>query len=78
LRISRQKHKLIFMNGLDSNMVMLMESKSRNVASDKVTRPVSNVKSIIRAQCTEMCPDQEFDMRVKNNLVNVLEKKFIK
>ena len=64
------------MNGLDSNMVMLMESKSRNVASDKVTRP--NVKSIIRAQCTEMCPDQEFDMRVKNNLVNVLEKKFIK
>lgn len=54
---------------------MLMESRNRNVAKNKQI----SVKSVpIRAQCTEMCPDQEFDMRVKNNLVHALEKKFIK
>ena len=30
-----------------------------------------------KAECNEMCPDQEFNMRVKNNIVNVLEKKQI-
>lgn len=29
------------------------------------------------AQCKEMCPDAEFDMRVENNLVNKLEKHYI-
>ncbi len=30
------------------------------------------------ARCKEMCPDQEYNMRIKNNLVNILEKKIIK
>ena len=30
------------------------------------------------AQCKEMCPDAEFDMRVENNLVHKLEKHYIK
>jgi NAD-dependent dihydropyrimidine dehydrogenase PreA subunit len=29
-------------------------------------------------QCTEMCPIQEYNMRIKNNLVNILEKTFNK
>lgn len=32
---------------------------------------------VIRAECKEMCPDYEFNLRVKNNLVNFLEKKII-
>jgi hypothetical protein len=33
--------------------------------------------TMIKAECKEMCPDQEFNMRVKNNIVNILEKKHI-
>jgi len=33
---------------------------------------------IPRAECREMCPDAEFNMRVTNDLVNNLEKKIIK
>lgn len=40
------------------------------------TRNIKPKKMII-AECKDMCPDQEFNMRVKNNLVNVLEKKII-
>lgn len=29
----------------------------------------------VKALCTQMCPDQEFNFRVKNNLVNKLEKR---
>lgn len=60
-------------------MVMLMESKNnRNETRNTKNKPISVRSVAIRAQCTEMCPDQEFDMRVKNNLVHALEKKFIK
>lgn len=37
----------------------------------------SSMMSGPKATCTQMCPDQEFNMRVKNNLVNKLEKTFI-
>ena len=36
-----------------------------------------NTMTTTKAECKEMCPDQEFNMRVKNNIVNVLEKKQI-
>ncbi len=29
-------------------------------------------------ECKEMCPDDEFNLRTKNNLVHVLEKKIVK
>lgn len=60
-------------------MVMLMESKNnRNETRNTKNKPIGAKFVEIRAQCTEMCPDQEFDIRVKNNLVHALEKKFIK
>jgi hypothetical protein len=37
----------------------------------------NNRLKMIKAECNQMCPDQEFNMRVKNNIVNVLEKKLI-
>ncbi len=30
------------------------------------------------AECKEMCPNDEFNLRVNNNLVNPLEKRIIK
>ena len=35
-------------------------------------------KDTLKPECKDMCPDDEFNLRVKNNLVNVLEKKIIK
>ena len=39
---------------------------------------IRNRKEILNSECKEMCPDDEFNLRVKNNLVNVLEKKIVK
>lgn len=30
------------------------------------------------AECRDMCPEDEVNLRIKNNLVNVLEKCFVK
>ena len=35
-------------------------------------------EKILVAECKDMCPDDEFNLRVKNNLVNVLEKRYFK
>lgn len=35
-------------------------------------------KEPLIAECKEMCPDDEFHLRTKNNLVHVLEKKIVK
>ena len=32
----------------------------------------------IRAECVQMCPSEEANMRIKNKLVNVCEKRLIK
>lgn len=37
-----------------------------------------NANDILHAQCKEMCPDTEFDLRVKNNLVHKLERYYVK
>jgi hypothetical protein len=34
-------------------------------------------KAPLRAECREMCPEEEKNMRIKNNLVNKLEKSFL-
>ena len=35
-------------------------------------------KTELKAECKDMCPEQEINMRIKNNLVNVLEKRIFK
>lgn len=39
----------------------------------------ANVKKReLRPECRSMCPEEEVDMRIKNNLVHALEKRIVK
>ena len=38
----------------------------------------NNTRKELRPECKLMCPEEEANLRIKNNLVNVLEKRFNK
>ncbi len=49
---------------------------NRHLNNNQKSKNVKNERLV--AECKEMCPNDEFNLRVNNNLINPLEKRIIK